>query len=325
MTTLLELNNVTKIFSGARGRRIWAVDKVSFFLSKEEPRIISLVGESGSGKTTIARMILGLLPPTDGEISFGGKNIYSMSKDEWQEYRREVQAVFQDPYGIYNPFYRVDRVLEIPIRKFNLASSKEESEKLITEALEAVGLRPKDVIGRYPHQLSGGERQRIMLARLYLLKPKLIIADEPISMIDVALRALFLNILLDFKNKYGISCIFITHDLSSAYYLGEDLIILYRGRIVEKGKTEEILDNPYHPYTKLLIKALLPPDPDKRILTSIESDVRLKEDTVKYGENLCLFADRCPSSIDICRKENPVFIKINENHEVRCFLYAYKS
>ncbi|MBC7320711.1 ABC transporter ATP-binding protein, partial [bacterium] len=204
MATLLELNNVTKIFSGARGRRIRAVDRVSFSLSREEPRIISLVGESGSGKTTIARMILGLLPPTEGAIYFSGQNIYSMSKDEWKEYRREVQAVFQDPYGIYNPFYRVDRVLEIPIRKFNLANSKEESQKLIIEALEAVGLRPKDVIGRYPHQLSGGERQRIMLARLYLLKPKLIIADEPISMIDVALRALFLNILLDFKNKYGI-------------------------------------------------------------------------------------------------------------------------
>lgn len=324
MSALLELNNVTKVFSGARGRKIRAVDKVSFSLSKERPQIISLVGESGSGKTTIARMILGLLSPSEGDIYFSGKSIYLMGKEEWKEYRREVQAVFQDPYGIYNPFYRVDRVLEIPIRKFNLAKSKDDVQKLIYEALEAVGLRPKDVVGKYPHQLSGGERQRVMLSRLYLLKPKLIIADEPISMIDVALRALFLNILLDFKNKYGISCIFITHDLSSAYYLGEDLIILYKGRIVESGKTNEILDNPYHPYTKLLIKALLPPDPDKRILSSIESDIRLREDVSSFKENSCLFADRCPSSMSICREEIPIVIKINENHKVSCFLYYDK-
>jgi peptide/nickel transport system ATP-binding protein len=325
MPSLLELKNVSKIFYGAKGRRVRAVDKVNFSLQKEEPQIISLVGESGSGKTTIARMILGLLPPTEGGIYYLDKDIYAMDKNERKEFRREVQAVFQDPYGIYNPFYRVDRVLEIPIKKFNLATSKEDSQRLITEALEAVGLRPKDIIGKYPHQLSGGERQRVMLARLYLLKPKLIVADEPISMIDVALRALFLNILLDFKNKYGISCIFITHDLSSAYYLGENLIILYKGRIVERGKTNEILTNPYHPYTKLLIKALLPPDPEKRILTSIGSDVRLNEDIAPYKENSCHFANRCPSSMDICREKAPVVVKINEDHEVRCFLYDEKG
>ncbi|MCX6044664.1 MAG: ATP-binding cassette domain-containing protein, partial [Chloroflexi bacterium] len=146
-----------------------------------------------------------------------------------------IKPIFQDPYSTYNPFYRIDRVLEVPIKQFKLASSKDEARQLMEEALRAVDLRPNDVLGRYPHQLSGGERQRVMLARVYLIKPRLIIADEPISMIDAALRALFLNILLDFRDKFGISCIFITHNLATAYYLGGDIMVMCRGRVIEKG------------------------------------------------------------------------------------------
>ncbi|MGC8718261.1 MAG: ABC transporter ATP-binding protein, partial [bacterium] len=268
MTQLLEAIDISKIFVHRKGKTTRALEKINLSFSEEKPDIISIVGESGSGKTTFARIILGLLPPTTGRILFKGKDITSLTHHEWAEYRRQIQAVFQDPYGIYNPFYRVDRVLENTVKKFRLASSREESKRLISESLEAIGLRPNEILGRYPHQLSGGERQRIMLARLYLLKPKLIIADEPISMIDVALRALFLNILLDFKQKYGMSCLFITHDLSSSYYLGEKVVILYRGKVMEKGETEEILKKPFHPYTKLLMEALLPPDPEKKVLLS---------------------------------------------------------
>ncbi|MDK2794480.1 MAG: hypothetical protein PWP75_1109, partial [Caldanaerobacter sp.] len=292
MTILLEAKDITKIFPLDKGRKLKAVDKVSFSFSKENAKILSLVGESGSGKTTIARMILGLLPPTEGNVYFLGEDIYLMNEREKKEYRRHVQAVFQDPYGIYNPFYRVDRALELPIKKFKLGSSKSEARDMIERALEAVGLRPRDVMGKYPHQLSGGERQRIMLARLYLLKPQLIVADEPISMIDAALRALFLNILLDFKNNYGISCLFITHDLSSAYYLGGEVIVLYKGKAVEKGEVAEVLRNPRHPYTNLLIKALLPTDPSKKILTSLGAEIGLKDDNSMAGEG-CPFAGRC--------------------------------
>lgn len=320
MTQLLEAVDISKVFIHGRGRGTRALERISLSFSEEKPDIVSIVGESGSGKTTFARIILGLLSPTTGSVSFRGKNITSLTSQEWTEYRRQIQAVFQDPYGIYNPFYRVDRVLENTVKKFNLASSKEESRKLISESLEAIGLRPNEILGRYPHQLSGGERQRIMLARLYLLKPKLIVADEPISMIDVALRALFLNILLDFKENYGMSCLFITHDLSSSYYLGEKLLILYKGKVMEKGETEAVLKDPFHPYTKLLMKALLPPDPEKRILLS-EGTKYSYEEIGDQAVTGCPFFPKCPERMDICKEKSPELKALGENHEVSCFLY----
>jgi peptide/nickel transport system ATP-binding protein len=320
MTQLLEAKDVSKVFIHRRGKSTRALEKVNLSFSEEKPVIVSIVGESGSGKTTLARIILGLIPPTTGKVLFRGKDITTLAPQEWTEYRRQIQAIFQDPYGIYNPFYKVDRVLEITVKKFKLASSKEESKRSISESLEAVGLKPNEILGRYPHQLSGGERQRIMLARLYLLRPRLIIADEPISMIDVALRALFLNILLDFKQEYGMSCLFITHDLSSSYYLGEKVVILYRGKIMEKGETEEILKKPSHPYTKLLMKALLPPDPEKKVLLSEE----IKYSYEEVGDHMgvgCPFFSRCLERMDICKEKTPELKALNENHEVSCFLY----
>ncbi|RLE70660.1 MAG: ABC transporter ATP-binding protein, partial [Thermoprotei archaeon] len=250
---LLEVDNVSKIYSVGfiRKRYIEAVRSISFIIP-DKGAFIGLVGESGSGKTTIARMILGLINPSSGEIRYKGRNIFRLSKEEWIEYRKNVQPVFQDPYNAYNPFYRIDRVLRIPIRTFRLASSKEDAEKLIEEAMMAVGLRPEDILGRYPHQLSGGERQRIMLARLHIIKPRLIVADEPLSMVDVSLKARFLNELLKFKKAYGTSCLYITHDLSEAYYISDTLMVLCRGRIVERGPTDSIINNPAHPYTRML-------------------------------------------------------------------------
>ncbi|HZR39217.1 MAG TPA: ABC transporter ATP-binding protein [Ktedonobacteraceae bacterium] len=268
MNSMIELNDVTQVFHGAAtrstGGEFKAVDNVSFSLTAEPPQILSLVGQSGSGKSTIARIILGLQKPTSGSVTYRGKDIYKLSGKEYDTYRRDVQPVFQDPYGIFNPFYRVDRVFWTAIKKFKLASSREKGLALIEEALHAVDLRPEDVLNRYPHQLSGGQRQRVMLARVYLLHPKFIIADEPISMLDAAVRVLFLNILLDFKQKYGMTTLFITHDLSTSYYVGGEIMVISRGKIVERGRVDDVLVHPSHPYTQMLLASVPIPDPDAR-------------------------------------------------------------
>jgi peptide/nickel transport system ATP-binding protein len=265
---MIELEHITQIFRGAAARSMGgefrAVDDVSFSLSVNPPRIVSLVGQSGSGKSTIARIILGLQKPTRGSVTYGGKDIYKLSGKEYDTYRREVQPVFQDPYGIFNPFYRVDRVFWTAIKKFRLASSRQEGLSRIEASLQAVDLRPEDVLNRYPHQLSGGQRQRIMLARVHLLQPRFIIADEPISMLDAAVRVLFLNILIDFQQKYGMTTLFITHDLSTAYYVGGDIMVISRGQIVESGQVEDVLVHPKHEYTQMLLSSIPVPDPDAR-------------------------------------------------------------
>ncbi len=263
------------------------MDQVSLALHEKPARIVSLVGESGSGKTTLARMLLGLTPPTIGQVLFRGKLTTELTKSEWWDFRRNVQPIFQDPFSIYNPFYRIDRVLDMTIKNFDLASSAEESLALKTEALRGVDLQPDDVIGRYPHQLSGGQCQRVMLARTLLLRPKIIIADEPVSMIDVAVRALFLNILLDFRDKYDISCLFITHHLATAYYMGGPMLVLCFGRVVESGIIDQLLDKPSHPYTQQLLKAIPSPDPTERWQTSRErEDHRSTADP--RGQQVCL-------------------------------------
>ncbi len=264
----IELNEVTQVFRGAAFRQIGgeltAVDHASFTLTADPPQIVSLVGESGSGKSTIARIILGLQRPSSGQVTYYGKDIYSLAGDEFNRYRKDVQAVFQDPYGIFNPFYRVDRVFWTAIKQFKLAKSRGQGQTLIDESLLAVGLRPADVLGRYPHQISGGQRQRIMLARVSMLRPAFIIADEPVSMLDAAVRVLFLNILLDFKQKYGMTTLFITHDLSTAYYLGGDVMVISKGKILERGAVDDVLVHPRHPYTQMLLSSLPTPDPDAR-------------------------------------------------------------
>ncbi|MDQ3539531.1 MAG: ATP-binding cassette domain-containing protein [Chloroflexota bacterium] len=260
---LLELDRVTTIFGNGPGRTI-ANQDVTVSLPEAPPRLISIVGESGSGKTTAARTMLGLQPPTSGVARWRGKDIYELNRKEMIGFRREVQAVFQDPYGIYNPFYRINRVFDLTIKKFDLAKGKAEKQELIEDALKAVNLRPPDVLGRHPHQLSGGERQRVMLARAYLLKPKVIVADEAISMLDVAVRAVIMNIILDFKERLGISTVFITHDLSAAYYLGGDIMVMQRGRTVETGSSVDVMNHPREAYTRLLLESIPSPDPDER-------------------------------------------------------------
>lgn len=300
-------------------RKIDAVEHVSFSLGYDEPVITALVGESGSGKSTLANMILGLTFPSSGDILYKGRNVTDWIKRDKKSFYREVQPIFQDPYSVYNPFYRVERVLEIIMRNYNLASTKGDIKEKTLVAMKEIGLRPEDIVGRYPHQLSGGERQRIMLARILLIHPRLIVADEPISMIDVSLRASFMNQLQSFKKNLGISCLYITHDLNNARYISNRMIVLCRARIVEEGPTAEVIKNPLHPYTQLLMESIPIPDPRKRWKDKTD----LAKSTSRYDktsvESLCVFSDRCPHVKNKCQQKRPELIVVSPKRKVACF------
>ena len=263
---LLELRSVSKVYGGGLFQKhsTVALKDFSLAIAPAPATIVAVVGESGSGKTTMSRLLLGLENPTSGEVRYNGKDLRHATRSERRAARRDLQAIFQDPFGVYNAFYRVDHVLTTPIAKFKLAKSRAEARRMIEGALEAVGLRPELTLGRFPHQLSGGQRQRIMVARTLLLRPKVIVADEPVSMIDASLRVTVLNNLLKLKNEYGISLIYITHDLATAYQISDRIVVLNRGEVVEEGDPEQIVKHPQHPYTRLLIGSIPLPDPKRR-------------------------------------------------------------
>lgn len=325
MPELLSVENLRQVFGGRNPT--YAVDDVSFQIPAE-PTIVSLVGESGSGKSTIARIILGLLQPTAGRVLYEGTDISTPGREWNRKFRGEVQAVFQDPYSVYNPVYKAERVLKLVIRKFGLAKSKAEARERMEEALRAVDLRPEEVLDRHPHQLSGGQRQRLMLARVYLMRPRLIVADEPVSMIDAGMRASFLNILGDFRDSHGISTLFITHDLSTAMYLGGEIIVLYQGRIMEQGATRAVMKTPMHPYAQLLISSIPTPDPRQRWAEDLSgaplAEIGLSE---VHSRERCLFADRCPQVMDRCWGARPILAPPNADNadtrrrDVACHLY----
>jgi len=323
--SLLELRDVTKDYTigGGLGLRekktIRAVDNISFTISGEKPTISALVGQSGSGKSTTARIILGLIEPTSGEVLYQSRDVRRWIRKDRMAYRRNVQVIFQDPYSIYNPFYRVERVLFKAVKKFGLASSGNEDQEMVVESMRALGLRPEDLLGRYPHQISGGERQRLMLVRILLIKPKLVIADEPVSMIDVSLRSIFLNNLQDLKNRIKMSCIYITHDLNIAHYVSDDIMVMCYGRIVETGETRSVVKDPLHPYTQNLISAIPIPDPTKRWKDTVEIEgVTFEELRAEHG---CIYSHRCPDVMPVCKKEIPLLAEITPGRKVACFLH----
>ncbi len=249
---LLRVENLTRTF-GTGKSQIRAVDNVSFSINEGE--IVTLLGESGSGKTTTARLILKLLPPTSGRIIFRDKDItHISSRKDLLNYWREVQAIFQDPFASFNIFYSVRRLLNNAFRLVLNSPSNEEREKIIRESLLSVGLNPDEVLDKRPYELSGGQKQRIMLARILIIKPKLLIADEPTSMIDASSRAGILNLLLDLRKQYNMSIMFITHDIGLAYYTSDRLFIMNNGKIVESGDAEEIITDPKDSYTKKLLE-----------------------------------------------------------------------
>jgi oligopeptide/dipeptide ABC transporter ATP-binding protein len=316
---LIEAKGVTKIFSSKsifRRVKVKAVDNVYLAIPKDKVTIITLVGESGSGKSTMARLLLGLEIPTHGEILYKGKNIRKMSKNEMLSYRRAVQAIFQDPYGSYNPFYTVKHTLNTPIKKLKLIAKNEE-EKLVKEALEAVHVNP-EILDKFPHELSGGERQRVLIARALLTRPELIIADEPVSMVDASLRADIINTLKELKEKFRISFLYITHDLSTAYYISDEIWVMYRGSIVEGGDVEAVLKEPVHPYLQNLISSIPIPNPEKRWMERIA--IKTEEISYKEIEQGCKYLRRCPKAHDCCSKESPSLLSIGPNHYVACHL-----
>lgn len=320
MVTLIEAERVTKMYGGGLLRRhaTIALHDFSLSISTEPPAITAIVGESGSGKTTLARLLLGVITPTAGEIRYLGKSLRSLSRREWRAFRRDVQVIFQDPYEVYNPFYRVDHVLATPIMKFGLATSARQARELMVEALQAVGLRPEETLGRYPHQLSGGQRQRVMVARALLVRPRLIIADEPVSMVDASLRATILESLQTLTREYGVSLIYITHDLMTAYQISDNIIVLYRGAVVEAGNAEAIVQEPEHPYTQLLINSIPLPDPSRAWPQEQGPSEIGQRASPARG---CAFAPRCPYAMAVCLDQPPRLHRTAPDRAVACYRY----
>ena len=322
MTAILELRNVTKVFGGGAfsKRRTVAVDDVSFSIPADQPTMIAVAGGSGSGKTTLSRLLLGVIRPSSGQVLYNGQAISRMSRQQRQAFLRDVQPIYQDPFGVYNPFYKAEHLLFAAVSKFNLARTKAEGQRLVEEALETVGLRPEEILGRFPHQLSGGQRQRVMVARALLLRPRVILADEPVSMVDASLRATILESLRALNRDLGISILYVTHDLTTAYQICENIIIMYRGAIVEAGTVEQVIRTPKHPYTQLLVESI----PQMRAVRNWEQDEAestiLSIDEARESDG-CKFADRCPAVMAQCWREVPPLHQPDPDRVARCFLH----
>jgi ABC-type oligopeptide transport system ATPase subunit len=349
VTALLEARSVSKVFGGGifDKRVTVALDDFSFTVEDSPPRVTAIVGESGSGKTTLARLMLGLISPSSGSVLYNGHAISQLRGTDRRQFLRDVQMIFQDPYEVYNPFYRVDHVLETPISEFKLASSPQARRALMDESLRAVGLRPEETLGRYPHQLSGGQRQRIMVARAVLIRPRLIIADEPVSMVDASLRATILDSLRGLNRDYGMSIVYITHDLTTAFQISDNIVVLYRGAVAEAGDVDLVVGQPRHPYTQLLINSVPEPDPDHpwgavevqaetntngapRVevaapLGGLLSTGAAATATARaHGGHLitgCTFADRCPHVMPVCQTNVPPLFRLDTARVAACFLY----
>jgi oligopeptide/dipeptide ABC transporter ATP-binding protein len=318
---LLELRKVSKVYGGGvlrKGGVTVALDNLTFTIPDGQPTITAIAGESGSGKTTLAMMLMGFSPPTEGQVFYRGKDVATMSRSERLQFRREVQPVFQDPYEAFNPFYRIDHVLMAPIRRFGLAPSSEQARRLIEESLEMVGLRPRDTLGRFPHQLSGGQRQRIMVARAVLCRPQIIIADEPVSMVDASLRATILASLQSLNRSLGISIVYITHDLTTAYQISENIVVLYRGSVAEAGSVEQVIRHPKHPYTRLLVSSI--PLPDRKRRWGVDGVVDVEDSAARVSTG-CKFAPRCPMAMDMCWTNTPPLYVPDPDRASACFLY----
>lgn len=320
MTPLLEAMRVTKTFGGGvfQPAPTVALDDFSFAIESEPPSITAVVGESGSGKTTLARVLLGETPPTEGAIRYLGKDLRKLSRSERRAFRRDVQVIFQDPYEVYNPFYTVDHILAMPAKKFGLADSRAATDEAIRNALKAVGLRPEETLGRYPHQLSGGQRQRMMVARALLIRPRLLIADEPVSMVDASLRATILDNLKSLTQEFGVSILYITHDLVTAYQISDNVIVLYRGSVAEAGQARPVVQEPEHPYTRLLMQSIPLADPDRPWPREQQpSDFGRQSD----GSRGCKFARRCPKAMEVCLGDRPALFQTSEERVAACYLY----
>jgi peptide/nickel transport system ATP-binding protein len=316
MEKLLEVNQLTKVFSlgNMLSRvRITATDHVSFYINQAE--IFALAGESGCGKTTAAKMIMGFEDPTFGEIIHSGNK---ETKNEKVWLSEGIQAIFQDPFGTFNPLRTVDCYFFETLQNYRLAKTKAEAVAYIDQKLRAVGLTYDEFAGKYPSEFSGGQLQRISIARALLTNPSLLIADEPVSMVDASLRMSIVNLFKKLRDEYGVSVLYITHDLATAYYVSDRIAIMFRGNIVEMGPVEQVLMAPRHPYTRLLRESVPEADPEKQWQTRINLSELEHEEYLRKG---CKFAGRCPAVMEKCKTVTPADLQIGEVL-VKCHLYT---
>ena len=318
--TLLDVQDLRVWFPAKKGflsktrTYVRAVDEVSFQVARGE--IFCLVGESGCGKTTIANTLLGLVRPTSGKAFFNGVNLFSLHKNEMRKLRQNIQMIFQDPYESLNPHMTIFDIVAEPLEVNHLAGSPDEKESRVIESLEAVGLTPaQSFFDSYPHQMSGGQRQRVAIAAALVLKPALIVADEPVSMLDISIRAGILKLMLDLGKKFNLTYVFITHDLATARNFVDRISVMYLGRIVETGDTKSVIEAPIHPYTRALISVVPVPDPrvkKEKILLAGEIPSPIQ---IPSG---CRFHTRCPVAKEICSEEEPELRRARPGQYAAC-------
>lgn len=310
---LISARNIKKYFGVSEGK-LKAVDGISFDIYPGET--FGLVGESGCGKSTVGRTIIRLYEPTDGELIFNGENVYELSRQEMQEVRKNFQMIFQDPYASLNPRMTVEEIVSEPLDIHNIYKNSKERRNRVIELLKLVGLSDEHTL-RFPHEFSGGQRQRIGIARALALNPEFIVCDEPISALDVSIQAQVVNLLKELQDELGLTYLFIAHDLSMVRYISNRVGVMYLGHMMEVADSEELYNNPLHPYTKALLSAIPIPNPEiqrGRHRVILEGDVPSPIEP----KDACRFVDRCPYAMEKCNESTPKFEEVEKDHFIAC-------